>query len=177
MKNGDCANFVSQCIHAGDISFNQLWYMTKCDNYTYIIKKAANYISSVLTETFTDGAELVHIQGGWEWTLPWGRVEYQYAYLYELFKLRNPVVIHKNSLDKDIKDAIKSKRIRPGDILFFETAKGEPCHVAFIVGVTDKDIIYAGHTNHTTSGSVRKESKDYNIIEIIRLDDVKLCKQ
>lgn len=124
----DCANFVSQCLHAGGIEMDEQWYS----------------IPTVIT-IIGGGKKFKKIKHKVSTT--WIRVLEQRSWLRKKKYIASSFSITKSS---KIKEAIR-KGVKPGDVVYMITSirqGGKYTHAVIVVKVTKNIIYYAGHTNN-----------------------------
>lgn len=136
IKKGDCANFVSQCIHAGGLEMSTNWYMIKMDLLDVIGYHLFEPIS------FTEHANL-----SFKWTHTWTDASRHYHY----FKDNYGIKTYKIDRGDSISDFIKNHQdIKVGDLLYFhnqEKSDIDVTHSTIISDITEDDIYFAGHSN------------------------------
>lgn len=116
-NRGDCANFVSQCLHYGGLNMSKNWYCIK---------------SSYWECTYTQ-----------YWTV--ARKNYAYFARSKFVRKISVLYLYKLSDDKYLK-FIKKNKIKMGDLMYFDNGNGIIIHATIISKVNIK-IFYAAHTN------------------------------
>jgi len=130
----DCANFVSQCLFAGGISYTEDWY---------------SFRSPKLTNNIIDGIKAFfhnNYRYDWEISESWRLAKKQYEYFSEPTNgFINGAIITISS-STQIASIAANGGIQPGDLLYFSNHNG--VHHATIVTMVDTEMIYySGHTN------------------------------
>ncbi len=118
----DCANFVSQCLHAGGFTMNNSWH-------SYHKKKKYGYIWGTYYY--------------WDISDAWKFADGQYKYF------KNSGTVKKINYKNQIK--YLAKKVKVGDPLYFDdTGDGKMNHATIISAVNSKEgkICYAGHSNN-----------------------------
>ncbi|ADU23853.1 amidase domain-containing protein [Ruminococcus albus] len=129
--DSDCANFVSQCVYAGGMQMNSLWYVKKNNLFDYI------------TTVWGDRAQDLSLK----WSLKWTDAEAQYKYFKETYS----IAYYKINRGDSISDFVQNHlEIKVGDTLYFHNVhkpKKEVTHATIISKIDDSEIYYAGHSN------------------------------
>ena len=130
----DCANFVSQCLHAGGIKMTDSWH---------------SYRSFNLLKYFCDPRSAISYKFWYDWDVSasWRLAKKQY----EHFKNKSNNYINGDIIKITGTSSIKRFTIkgcvRKGDLLYFAGAKGDNVHHAtIVVKVSGGKIYYAAHT-------------------------------
>lgn len=162
MENGDCANFVSQCLFAGGLKMNGNWYMKKhsfIDRIFNISNKAQNWF--------------------YEWSLNWTIANDQFNYFKDAYAINIYKIECGDSISKFVED---HPYIEAGDLLYFHNVH-EPnqdvTHATIISEVKDCEIFYAGHSGSRdkfplSEAIVTTEEDDdflYDYVYIIQMSD------
>ena len=157
LRNGDCANFVSQCLYAGGKKMNDSWHSfwasfkpsksrKDYDKWDYDYKKLPIRCYRVSNA--------------------WGTAKGLYKYLKKSYNLTT----YKN-VDK-LEKAIKNKKIKVGDVAFLKN-KEDGVHHAMIIGrvvntKNKKDCYYYAHTTdrnaNKNNSSVSNLLRDEEVI-------------
>ncbi len=142
--NGDCANFVSQCLHAGGINMTSSWYSRK--KYYSLISLGGMAISY-----------------SWDIAKAWRLVDdlinficnfkYCYGVTIVSFCVGNMNAEERISL---LLDSIGEVQL--GDLIFMDThidGKEDYNHATIITGKSSTDVYYAGHTSNRSKQSLK----------------------
>ena len=130
--NGDCANFVSQCLHAGGIVMTLRWYSFRLFAKDYVASawSQIKYQSQFFAQSkYSSGIGFFSFCS--------------------INSYGNPVVFSKKEIIKQIANIIRMVDI--GDILYLDTdlnKKEEYNHATIITKIENGDIFYAGHTSN-----------------------------
>ncbi len=130
----DCANFVSQCLSAGEVKMTDEWYCKKA-------KKTSYSLSERVKSWF-------HSNYRYDWDIgeAWRLANKQYLYFSNPDNgYINGEVITVSSVD-DISKIADNGGVQSGDLLFFSNDGISAYHAAIITTVDDNMIYYAGHT-------------------------------
>ncbi|MBQ8209578.1 MAG: amidase domain-containing protein [Clostridia bacterium] len=139
--NGDCANFVSQCLNAGGIVMTLRWHSIKIFG-KYFVTRAW----STITEQFKFFSQ-------WKYCKSVG---------YYAFSAKDSNNNHTFFSEYDINKQIKGmlQYIEIGDILYLDThindGKFAYNHAVIVTKVTDTDIYYSGHTSNRYNQSLKE---------------------
>ena len=130
-SGGDCANFVSQCLVAGGIAMNDVWYSVK--------KAATNFWN------FNWLKKLFHPKYEYDWDISesWRLAAPQYEYLKNSGLVRDEITIKP---EDDMQKLIEDYNIQIGDIMYFADSDGEPNHAVIITKIEEGMIYYSAHT-------------------------------
>lgn len=143
---GDCANFVSQMLHAGGLKMNDDWYFDKenKDNFFYtfpFFRKFFRYFSPA-----------------------WGAADSQYRYFSDKNNGFAKETFNINTVD-ELNKLGKSGKIKPGDLLYWDfEGDGRINHATMISNVNNGQLKYTGHTSDTYNKSTKKTFKEYVIL-------------
>ena len=133
-KNGDCANFVSQCLHAGGIEMSKEW------NFFY---------------------QGYHIPGNhWlfeDYTLTWTTAYSQYKYFLNNLNISTgEVIVFNSKADMEQKLENGTYDIEPGDLMYFQTPnRTYPTHATIIDSVSTT-ITFSAHTKNRENTSINE---------------------
>ena len=124
----DCANFVSQCIHAGGIKMNKVWYCKRKDSNIML-----------------DFVKKFRPDKQWDCSPRWSVALENYNYFKNSYILSEEIVLNGA---EEIGDATKGdKPVRMGDIMYLQfDGKTYPHHATIVSEVKDGMICYAAHT-------------------------------
>ena len=124
-QRGDCANFASQCVHAGGIEMDEDWYFKE---------KGFGFF----------GLFYVGDDFSQEWTVAYNN----YLYFKNNIGLTNGEEIVFNSKE-EMQEALKSKKynIQPGDLMYMQWDEEEPHHATVIYSVNSNTLNYSAHTD------------------------------
>ena len=126
-NNGDCANFVSQCLSAGGFKQNSDWYCFYSPNSGLNIQR------------------IIRPYKNWIYSKAWSCAYEQYKYFKNSGLTYDEIVI--NSVNEIAPVASGEKgRVRIGDIMYMQWDKPYPHHAAIITSLRDGMIYYNAHT-------------------------------
>ena len=126
-NNGDCANFVSQCLSAGGFKQNSDWYCFYSPNSGLNIQR------------------IIKPYKNWIYSKAWSCAYEQYKYFKNSGLTYDEIVI--NSVNEIAPVASGEKgRVRIGDIMYMQWDKPYPHHAAIITSLRDGMIYYNAHT-------------------------------
>lgn len=135
-RGGDCANFVSQLLHAGGLRMNDEWYYEKGSfiRKIPILNRAIKYFSP-----------------------KWAVADEQYRYFSDLNNGFAEETIEISTME-DLTNAEESGGIKPGDLLYWDfNGDGKVDHATMITGVDhDGQLLYSGHTSDQFNAEVKE---------------------
>ena len=133
-QRGDCANFASQCVHAGGIEMDEDWYFKE---------KGFGFFG------------LFYV--GDDFSLEWSVAYNNYLYFKNNIGLTNGEEIVFNSKE-EMQEALKSKKynIQPGDLMYMQWDEEEPHHATVIHTVNSNTLNYSAHTTERHKADVIK---------------------
>ena len=158
-SNGDCANFVSQCMNAAGMEMNSSWKCKKKGGFktwfSNTIKGAWSY--------------------GYDYTKSWGFAESHYDCFKDSSIVKRKYTIYSA---EQIDNYAKNWCIRPGDIVYyFEKQKDiKAHHVAIVSRIKgpDSPLTVAQHTDNYLYRDVRKQfESNYKIVVVSLKDNIK----
>ena len=140
-RNGDCTNFVSQCLYEGGLMMDNKWHSfcssrrppkdrADYDNWDLDFKRIPFRYYRVSDS--------------------WSRAKALYNYLNKFYSVK------KYNSKSDLKKAIKNKKIKNGDVAFFKNSKNGIHHSVLIGKVTTNNCYYYAHSKDRNA---EKESK------------------
>ena len=143
----DCANYVSQCLFAGGFRMTSTWYSTYSRYKDFWGRIRKQYIVSEA----------------------WRLQDKQREYFLKYYS-RGSTVINKNS---NLKKIIKNKKIKKGDIIYFNNKGKGYSHAAIIYSVKGGTIRYSAHTDNYLKKDVKDffKSKSKGSIMVVTLKD------
>ena len=145
-KSGDCANFVSQCLHAGGLPMLKEWYST----YTWVGTMSGNSYRR------------------YSYTKTWSLVLDQKRFLKKYFSNKEYDVNSMSKLKRNIGN------ISVGDVIYFQGKDKSNYNHAAIVSYIDRrtnSINYAQHSKPRLYGSLANRFNDYKKIVIYHIKD------
>ena len=126
-RNGDCANFVSQCLYAGSIRMTSKWFciswIARTASWTFVTDQMSYFSNKRYCQYKID------------------------AVFYRKYNRRNTLVSD-NELRKGIDFIIRNTKI--GDILYLDVyVNGSVLynHATIITKISAKDVFYSAHTS------------------------------
>ncbi len=129
---GDCANFASQCIHAGGIEMDDKWFCKR---------KSSEEIASMGIEAATI---IIAPRKQWNYSSMWSYALDNYKYFKNSGIICEEVVL--NGSEK-ISEVTKGKNpVRVGDIMYLQFDRDYPHHATIISKIENGRIYYAAHT-------------------------------
>ncbi|MCR4932939.1 MAG: amidase domain-containing protein [Lachnospiraceae bacterium] len=142
---GDCANFVSQCLHAGGKSMSGSWYIYK-RNSSYPSPKTVKELNS--SWTVADPSAWISAK---EFNNYWSSNSTTYTYSVQDYKEKHKDIYKENIGIGDVVQLLKP-------VLWWY----EGYHTMIIVGFNgvDSDFIYAAHSRDTNNSSILKNICD-----------------
>ena len=135
--NGDCTNFVSQCLFAGGLLMNNKWFSFRSKN-----KPSNNKPSKWYKGKFTNYYYCV--------SNAWSLAKELYNYLKDRYYVRTY-----GNTDRGrcyYKRDVRNKIFKPGDVAFFENQKNGIHHAVIIGKVTQTDCYYYAHSSARGAG-------------------------
>lgn len=131
-QRGDCANFASQCVHAGGIEMDEDWYFKE---------KGFGFFG------------LFYV--GDDFSLEWSVAYNNYLYFKNNIGLTNGEEIVFNSKE-EMQEALKSKKynIQPGDLMYMQWDEEEPHHATVIHTVNSNTLNYSAHTDARSNADI-----------------------
>ena len=154
--NGDCANFVSQCMNAGGMKMNDDW---KCKKKG----KFKSWFSRTIKKVWSFG---------YDYTKSWGLARSHYDFFKNSFIVHRKYTIY--SADQ-INKYFNNWNIRPGDIVYYFKKKGDTKahHVAIVSRIfgPDAPLTVAQHSDNYLYRDVRDQFIDNYKIVILSLND------
>lgn len=131
-QRGDCANFASQCVHAGGIEMDEDWYFKE---------KGFGFFG------------LFYV--GDDFSPEWAVAYNNYLYFKNNIGLTNGEEIVFNSKE-EMQEALKSKKynIQPGDLMYMQWDEEEPHHATVIYSVNSNTLNYSAHTDKHNNADV-----------------------
>ncbi|MGA8943495.1 MAG: amidase domain-containing protein, partial [Thermoactinomyces sp.] len=153
---GDCANFVSQMLHAGGLKMNDEWYFDKenKDNFFYtfpLFRKFFRYFSPA-----------------------WGVADSHYRYFSDK-KNGFAEKTFKVSTIEDLVKVEKSGEIKPGDLLYWDFEGDDIIDHATMITDIDKNgyLKYSGHTVDQYNADVYEGLNDFSNVKlhIVKMKD------
>lgn len=151
IEDNDCANFVSQCIHAGGLEMSTNWYMIKMD----LLEAIGYHLFEPIS--FTEHANL-----SFKWTHTWTDASRHYHYFKDNYGIKTYKIYRGDSISDFIKN---HQDIKVGDLLYFHNQKKsdiDVTHSTIISDIDEKDIYFAGHTSPAEHASLDKKIVDTN---------------
>jgi len=122
----DCANFVSQCLHAGGIAMNSEWHSYRIETTSFSLK---GLVSS-------------KFRYDWDVSEAWRLVGPQYNYFKNSSYVSGELTVTSSNY------MTKMDGVQIGDLLYFDyNGNGIPTHAAIITSISG-GIRYAGHTTN-----------------------------
>ncbi len=134
--SSDCANFVSQCLHAGNFSMNSDWhsYATGVTPLFYV----------VLASQIPVMPQINNMMFTWNISENWRKADNEYEYFKGKNYSKEVITIDSPS---EISNAIAHNKIQVGDLMYFdEDGDGIPNHATIISKINRDMIYYAAHT-------------------------------
>ncbi len=167
----DCANFVSQCLEAGNVKQTDEWYYYT-ENNTPIrrnINSLSVSYSCFIWYTDSDG-NITHRPYEYEFSSAWTGANAQYKYFSDKSNgYINGEVITINSVD-DISEAISNNNIQKGDLLYWSNDGETVHHASMISTVTNNDIKYTAHSDPYYDESLNEKIGSETVF-IVRMND------
>lgn len=122
--DGDCANFISQCLLAGGFEMNGDWYCNPDLNPRALFDQNYN----------------------WKWSILWSGAKEQYEYLKNSNIVSEEVVI--TGVD-EITAAINDPEnpVKVGDVMYLKFDQDRPHHATIISKIEDGMVYFAAHTD------------------------------
>lgn len=131
-SRGDCANFASQCIHAGGIEMDDKWFCKR---------KSSEEIAGMGIEAATI---IIAPHKQWNYSGMWSTAFDNYKYFKNSGIISEEVVL---SGTEKIKEVTKGKNpVRVGDIMYLQFDRDYPHHATIISKIENGKIYYAAHT-------------------------------
>ena len=151
---GDCANFVSQCLVAGELMMNSSWHYYMEDKIW--MSGSGNHYATYSERNMTPA---------------WATAQGQYQFFSSDWAgYKNGDVLQIWSKE-GMNYNIKYNNIQKGDLMFFaHRDTGEVYHSTIISEVTSNEIKYAAHTSERDYEPLSKHLKD-DFVVIVRIRD------
>ncbi|MBA4602737.1 amidase domain-containing protein, partial [Thermoactinomyces mirandus] len=156
-RGGDCANFVSQLLHAGGLKMNDDWYYEKGTfiRHIPILNRLIKYFSP-----------------------KWAVADEQYCYFSDKNNGYSEKTFQVASID-DLRELEEMGEIKPGDLLYWDYEDdGKMNHATIITNVNSGQLKYSGHTNDTYNkpivDTLIQYYEDYGIepkLRIVKMKD------
>ena len=184
---GDCANYASQCMHAGGIPMNSDWYIYGNQSFyvNKIITKAKDFLPFLTNKEYIYRNDL----DCWRSSLTWGKAENQYTYLTQ--KKPEYVLIYKLNDGLSANDVARfaiENGIQAGDIMYMCSANQEindlqyfeikPSHTTVVYSVTDDSITFTGHTSNRLdriidpNSLINNDTTAHSHLVFVKMEDV-----
>ena len=135
--HGDCANFVSQCIHAGGLEMNEEWYMEK-----------TNIVAAFFFRILKPKDSQEHSNSEFKWTLSWAVANNHFLHFKTYYSIGSVIELDNNT---NIKEVLDENDVRAGDLLYFHHNDGnskKANHAVIICGINNDDILFSGHSKN-----------------------------
>ena len=170
LRTTNCANFVSQCIVAGGVCYNDDWYHHRNE---YKMYNEHGYAGSIYT---------------YDYSLTWSMASAQYEYFSnpdngfvntKKVEFNNAGVSQSDSgvikitSAAGVREAVAEANIQTGDLVYFINEDGKVHHAAIVSDVSDDDILYAGNTKRRFDESLSDAigpNGEYGVV-IVRIND------
>lgn len=150
-RGGDCANFVSQLLHAGGLPMNDEWYYKKGSfiRKIPILNRVVDYFSP-----------------------KWAVADDQYRYFSNKKNGFSEETIEISTME-DLIQAEKSGGIKPGDLLYWDfEGDGKIDHATMITGVNQQGhLLYSGHTYDQFNAEVGANIAPNYKLHIVKMKD------
>lgn len=157
-RGGDCANFVSQLLHAGGLKMNDDWYYEKgiFIRHIPILNRLIKYFSP-----------------------KWAVADEQYRYFSDKNNGYSEKTFEASSVD-DLKELKKMGEIKPGDLLYWDfEGDGRINHATMITNVdSEGHLLYSGHTYDQYNANVTesfkhalRKNKNKTRLHIVKMKD------
>jgi len=150
----DCANFLSQCLNAGGISYTGQWH-------SYKIAKNKTTFKSLFFNKY---------KYTWKDSVAWQNVIRHRDYFYNEGKYgwrngKDIMVFQSDNMVKILQNAKKEKKpIQIGDIVYFHAYGGKDIyHCGIITKIDANDVYYSAHS---------KNRKDYSLMTALKKQDL-----
>ncbi len=152
----DCANFVSQCLYAGEIEMKNNWHSYKEDEIEGFNIKG-----------------LLHNNYKYEWNVSesWRLAEEQFKYFSNPYHGFIDGEVLQLWSEKGMKYNIKNNNIQIGDLMYFaDKSDRKIYHATIISKIENGKIYFAGHTSERFERELTPYLKD-KMVFIIRIRD------
>ena len=152
-RNGDCTNFVSQCLYEGGLMMDNKWHSFCASRRPS--KDRADYDN---------------------WDLDFKRIPFRYYRVSDAWSLAKELYnylskyysVKKYKSKSALKKAIKNKKIRNGDVAFFNDSENGIHHSVLIGKVTSNNCFYYAHSKDRNA---EKESIKKNGVGLVEAFD------
>ena len=163
--DSDCANFVSQCLYAGGVEMDDIWYI-----------KEQHFWNRLLNHPFKDRTQ----DWSFDWSSSWSMADNQCNYIIDKYAINTYKIEREDSIADFVK---KHPNIQVGDLLYFHYTEDEGDnvrHATIISKIDDFEIYYAGHTSSTNKSELSSKimtfdednnNYKYDYVYIIQVSD------